>query len=144
MCWCQSSGWNNYLITARSPETSLHFCQTAWRFIIEQQSSYTLQNTLSALTSLSSWQHCVRSLTREMALLAPTDSSACLTRSISALLLWAASLPPFSSNPLAELIARAATWGTQRHFCEGHIWSSNGRAVSLTVMVGPWGSQGRR
>lgn len=49
------------------------------------------------------------SLTREMALLAPSTSSASLTRSIRALLLCVASLPPFSSNPLAELIASAAT-----------------------------------
>jgi hypothetical protein len=40
-------------------------------------------------------------------------ASASLTRSMSALLLCAASFPPFRSNPLAEAIAKAATWGKE-------------------------------
>ena len=50
---------------------------------------------------------------REIAFVAPTELSASFTNSMSALLLCAASFPPFSKSPLAEAMARAATCGRE-------------------------------
>lgn len=44
---------------------------------------------------------------------APTVDKASLTRSISALLLYAASFPPLSNSPFPEAMARAATCGKE-------------------------------
>lgn len=51
--------------------------------------------------------------TRETAFSEPTVIRASFTSSIRALLLYAASLPPFNKRPLADAMAKAATCGSE-------------------------------